>query len=287
VSVLLGVLTGFVTVRLLRVASRELLDAPALARRNYRDVVLPTAAGILVVFAALVVEAGRATLGAFGVGDEPGLNPARSLVLFACLGFGLLGFVDDLLGSGDDRGFRGHLRALRSGRVTTGLLKIVGGAAVAFVLASDVGFVTGRRLLADAVLIALAANLGNLLDRAPGRVLKVGLVAWIPLAVVLGTGAVGVALAPVIGAFCGLLGDDLRERLMLGDTGANVLGAVLGLAVVLDTGRGTRNAVLVALIVLNAAAELVSFSAVIERVPPLAVFDRLGRTGRPDRHRPP
>jgi UDP-N-acetylmuramyl pentapeptide phosphotransferase/UDP-N-acetylglucosamine-1-phosphate transferase len=282
VSILLGVFTGYVTVRLLRVGSRELLDAPALQRRNYRDLSLPTAAGILAVLAVLGVEAGRSTLGAFGVGDEPGLNPARSLVLFACLGFGLLGFVDDLLGSGDDRGFRGHLRALRSGRITTGVLKIVGGAAVAFVLASGVGFVTGRRLLADAVLIALAANLGNLLDRAPGRVIKVGIVVWVPLAIVLGTGAVGVAVAPVIGAFCGLLGDDLREQLMLGDTGANVLGAVLGLAVVLDLGRGTRNGVLVALIVLNVAAELVSFSSVIDRVPPLRAFDRWGRRRTPD-----
>ena len=111
---------------------------------------------------------------------------------------------------------------------------------MALVLASNVSFVSGRRLLTDAVLIALAANLANLLDRAPGRAIKFGLVAWVPIAVVAGTDAVGIAIAPVIGAFCGLLGDDLREHLMLGDTGANVLGAVLGLAVVLDVGPRAR-----------------------------------------------
>jgi hypothetical protein len=194
----------------------------------------------------------------------------------------LLGFVDDVLGTEEDRGFRGHLRALASGRLTTGLLKIIGGAAVAFVLVGLSGdLVSGKRVVADAVLIALAANLGNLLDRAPGRVIKVGLFAWIPIAVVAGTDAVGVAIAPVIGAFTGLFADDLHERLMLGDTGANVLGAVLGLAVVLELGRGPRNGVLVGLVLLTIAAEVVSFSRVIDRVPALRRFDLLGRRDQP------
>jgi UDP-GlcNAc:undecaprenyl-phosphate GlcNAc-1-phosphate transferase len=278
VIVVLGAVVGLLTVRLLVMSGRDVLDAPALERRNYRDRALPTAAGLLVILAVLIVEAGRDTLGAFGLGDEPGANIARALVLFACLGFGLLGLIDDLVGTEGDRGFRGHLRAIAHGRATTGAIKIFGGAAVALVLASNVSFVSGRRLLTDAVLIALAANLANLLDRAPGRAIKFGLVAWIPIAIVAGTDAVGIAIAPVMGAFCGLLGDDLREHLMLGDTGANVLGAVLGLAVVLDVGRGPRNFVLIGLILLTAAAEVISFSTVIKRVPILNRFDMLGRS---------
>lgn len=276
--VVVGAVVGLLTVRLLVMSGRDVLDAPALERRNYRDRALPTAAGLLVILAVLIVEAGRDTLGAFGLGDQPGENIARALVLFACLGFGLLGLIDDLVGTGGDRGFRGHLRAIAHGRATTGAIKIFGGAAVALVLASNVSFVSGRRLLTDAVLIALAANLANLLDRAPGRAIKFGLIAWVPIAIVAGTDAVGIAVAPVMGAFCGLLGDDLREHLMLGDTGANVLGAVLGLAVVLDVGRGPRNFVLIGLILLTAAAEVISFSTVIKRVPILHRFDMLGRS---------
>ncbi len=279
-SVLLGLVVGVLAVRFLVLAGRDILAAPVLQRRNYRDRIIPTAAGIFAVLAVLTIEAGRATFGAFGIGDELGHahHLERPLVLFACLGFGLLGFVDDTLGTEEERGFRGHLRALAQGRLTTGLLKIVGGAAIGFVLVGVGGdLVSGKRVVADAVLIALAANLGNLLDRAPGRAIKVGLLAWIPLALVMRGDAVGVAIAPVIGAFFGLLGDDLHERLMIGDTGANVLGAVLGLAVVLDLGRGPRNAILAGLVLLTVAAEAVSFSRVIDRVPPLRRFDLLGR----------
>ncbi|MGO9873822.1 MAG: hypothetical protein ACLPVY_08470 [Acidimicrobiia bacterium] len=275
--VFVGLVVGLLTVRLLVMWGRDLLDAPALQRRNFRDRPLPTAAGLLVVVAVLGVEAGRATLGAFGLGDEAGRNIARPLVLFACLGFGLLGLIDDLLGTEGDRGFRGHLHALAEGRVTTGVIKIFGGAAVALVLVANVPFGSGRQLLADAALIALAANAANLFDRAPGRAIKVGIVAWLPIAIVARGDAVGIAIAPVIGAFCGLLGDDLHEHLMLGDTGANVLGAVLGLAVVLDLGHGPRNFVLVGLVALTVAAEIVSFGAVIDRVPILRRFDMVGR----------
>jgi UDP-N-acetylmuramyl pentapeptide phosphotransferase/UDP-N-acetylglucosamine-1-phosphate transferase len=281
VNIVLAFACGLLAARVLLHAGHDILASPTLQRTNYRERVLPTAAGLFAVLAVLTVEAGRSTLGAFGIGEEPGDNPARTLVLFACLGFGLLGFLDDVLGTGDDRGFKGHLRALASGRVTTGLCKVIGGVAVAFILASQDDFVTGKRLLSDAVLIALAANLGNLLDRAPGRTLKLGLLCWIPIAVLAGTGPVGMAIAPVMGAFAALLGDDLREKLMLGDTGANVLGAVLGLACVLEVGRGARNVILVALVLLNLAAEFVSFSRVITRVPPLRAFDELGRKADP------
>lgn len=140
----------------------------------------------------------------------------------------------------------------------------------------------GLRLLLDAALVALAANTANLLDRAPGRLLKVAIVAYVPVTVALGTAPAGPALAVVLGAAAGLAAEDLGERLMLGDTGSNVIGAALGLGVVLGTSPGTRDVVLVVLAGLNLVAERVSFSSVIERVPPLRAADRWGRR-RPGR----
>jgi len=276
-TVVLGLVVGALTVLLLRMGARGMLHAPALARLNYRNHLLPTGGGVLIVMAVLVVEASRAVLGASGIGDEPGLTVQRSEVLFAVFAFGLLGLVDDLLGDGSARGFTGHVRALLHGEITTGFLKLFGGAAVAIVLVATPGFATGRRLIIDAVLIALAANLGNLLDRAPGRTIKAAMIAYVPLAIVLGDGTVGVAIAPAMGAAFGLLPADLHEELMLGDAGANVIGAVLGLGVVLGRGETTRTTALILLVVANVAAEIVSFSSIIDRVPPLRWLDHLGQ----------
>jgi UDP-N-acetylmuramyl pentapeptide phosphotransferase/UDP-N-acetylglucosamine-1-phosphate transferase len=268
---------GVVAAVLIERMSAPIMAAPALQRTNFRGRPLPTAGGILLLVAVLVVEAFRTAAAEFGAGDELSDELVRAIVLFACFAFAFLGLVDDLIGTEADRGFKGHLGALFHGRLTTGSLKLFGGAVVAVVLVATPGEVSGRRLIADAALVALAANGGNLLDRAPGRVAKASLLAYVPIAVVAGAGAVGTAVAPVMGATLGLLWADLRERMMLGDTGANLLGAVLGLAVVLETSRPTRTVVLVVLIAMNLAAERVSFSAVIDRTPGLRQLDRLGR----------
>ena len=85
------------------------------------------------------------------------------------------------------------------------------------------------------------------------------------------------AVALPVGAALGLLAADLAERSMLGDTGANALGAALGLATVLTVSGTARNVVFVVLLVLTLLSEVVSFSKVIRRVPPLHLIDRLGR----------
>jgi UDP-N-acetylmuramyl pentapeptide phosphotransferase/UDP-N-acetylglucosamine-1-phosphate transferase len=273
---LLAFVAGAVVVRVLAAGASDVLAAPTLRRRNYRDHELATAGGILLVLALVPIEAVRAVFELFDLGRE-GSSEARALVLLACLGFGLLGFVDDVLGTPADQGFRGHVRALGERRITTGMMKLAGGGALALVLVATARPTAGWRLVPDALLVALAANLVNLLDRAPGRAIKASLAAAVPLALVAGSGPVGLALAPVLGGAVGLLGDDLRERLMLGDTGANVLGAALGLAAVLELSTGPRYVVLAVLVALNIAAEVVSLSSVIDRTPPLRALDRLGR----------
>ena len=254
---------------------RDTFAAPLFQRTNVRGADVPVGVGVLLPV-VLVAAAAILVLGERIEWVELDDGALRTAVA-AATGFGLLGLLDDLAGDATSKGFSGHLRALGRRRLTTGAVKLFGGGAVAVLVASAGSDERPGRLLADAALIALAANLANLLDRAPGRVAKVALLAAAPIAVVAGADDRLVGPAVIVGATLALLAPDLRERLMLGDTGANVLGATLGLAVVLTTAASTRTIVLVVLLALNLVSERVSFSRVIDRTPPLRALDRLGR----------
>ena len=186
----------------------------------------------------------------------------------------LAGHADDRRGDEHERGFTGHLKAAAQGRLTGGVVKIAGvgvGGLVAGALLR-----TGWFTLECAALVGLAANLVNLVDRAPGRAGKVALLGAAPL-VLLGDTAWTTAAAGLLGALAGCLGADLSERGMLGDAGANAVGAVLGLGIALSCDRAGRFVALGALLALNLASERWSFSRGIERVAWLRALDRLGR----------
>jgi UDP-N-acetylmuramyl pentapeptide phosphotransferase/UDP-N-acetylglucosamine-1-phosphate transferase len=198
------------------------------------------------------------------------LPPAAAVL--AGLGSGVAGAYDDVAGArpaqARAKGVRGHLSALRRGQVTGGAVKVAGiGLAGLAAAATRPGARPPGDVLLNGAVVAGAANLVNLLDLRPGRALKAGL---------LGAGALGQP-GPA-GAVLALLPGDLAERAMLGDAGANALGALLGLALVERVGsRAGRAAALAVLAGLTAASEVVSFTAVINAVPPLRALDRLGR----------
>lgn len=223
-----------------------------------------------------------------------------ALVAFA------LGVVDDAYGNSDDRGYRGHFRALARGHMTTGMLKLIGVGAAALVVALILAQIapwgagdhaTWRRIAGvafAAAAIALTTNLVNLTDLRPGRALKVysllatGGVALVPGAMV-ASGVSGVTdiariaveslalLLALLGPVIAIWRYDLGERGMLGDAGANAMGAVAGALIVLGLPLWGLIGYTLVLLGLNAASERVSLSAVIERTPPLRWLDRLGR----------
>ena len=208
------------------------------------------------------------------------------------LSAGALGALDDLAGGVADKGLRGHLRALARGEVTTGAVKIVGlgltgllgvalvdyrgpgrGAAERPVGSGRSRWTAVLSSLVGGAVVAGAANAVNLFDLRPGRALKVTVAAGLPL-------VGGVAAATAVGSSLGVVRDDLWASSMLGDTGANAAGALLGLALVERTGLAGRAVALVGLAALTLASERVSFTQVIEANPVLRRADEWGRERR-------
>ncbi|GAA1018332.1 hypothetical protein Aple_101290 [Acrocarpospora pleiomorpha] len=135
-------------------------------------------------------------------------------------------------------------------------------------------------LFIDGAIIAGSANLANLFDLRPGRAIKVGLLAGAPLlaASLYGSRPATAALAAIpLGAAVALLPEDLAERAMLGDAGANSMGALLGLAASVRLSRKARLGVLGVVVGLTAASEKVSFTKVIANNPVLHRIDMIGR----------
>jgi UDP-N-acetylmuramyl pentapeptide phosphotransferase/UDP-N-acetylglucosamine-1-phosphate transferase len=262
--------------RLARSTLAEVAQRSTLERPNFRGRPVRMDAGPALALAASLSGGAGAALAA-----DRGLAAA---VLVAGLAAGAVGRYDDVAatrpGAPTAKGLRGHVLALRAGQVTSGVLKVVGIGVAGLAAAAVLPRHRTRPRLGRAVevtlgagVIAGTANLVNLFDLRPGRALKAGLLLAAPLA----GSRVGDAVAGPVGAAVALAGDDLRERIMLGDCGANAFGAVLGVAWAARTGIAGRAALLAGLVALTLASERVSFSQIIDAHPVLRALDQLGR----------
>ena len=215
----------------------------------------------------------------------------------ASLGGGLAGYIDDVDQGAHDggkvaKGLKGHLGALAHGQVTTGVIKIAGIGASALAASALVGSkatsVGGKvaDLAVNTVLIAGTANLANLLDLRPGRALKATVLVAAPLSYfscaaaktpaspasaqrLLASGLNAAAITALV--------EDLQETTMLGDTGANAAGALLGTSLAANDSWKLRLGTTLGVVGLILASEKVSFSKVIAANPALNWLDQLWR----------
>jgi UDP-GlcNAc:undecaprenyl-phosphate GlcNAc-1-phosphate transferase len=272
---------------LLALALAALLAPPTLralragghTRPNYRARELPHPLGVLVLVAALLALV-PLTL-TERIAHTAILYPGLIAVALYALGVACLGLIDDTLGRGRSgspapRGWRGHGAAAMRGELSTGALKAVGSLGLALLVTDFGGQSVGRWLLATAVLV-LATNALNLLDLRPGRAFKVFVLLGVGLTIgtrelrPLWTLGMFVGPALVAGVY------DLRERAMLGDTGANLLGALAGLWMVMTLSQTGQLIALALLLVVTVYGELSSISELVSRVPLLRGLDFWGR----------
>jgi UDP-GlcNAc:undecaprenyl-phosphate GlcNAc-1-phosphate transferase len=255
-------------------------------RPNYRSRELPFPFGVLTLAAALLALIPLMLIQEL---TSTALFHAEALpIAVYALGVLALGLIDDLLAPAAtlsaegapprplQRGWRGHGAAVLRGELSTGALKAAGSLGLALLAMSYLGLSNGRWLLAAGVLV-LATNVFNLLDLRPGRSTK----AFVLLGVGLTAGstelrplwALGLFAAPALVA--GVY--DLRERAMLGDTGANLLGALAGLWLVLTLSGTGQLVALILLAAITVYGELRSISGFVERTPGLRELDSWGR----------
>lgn len=250
---------------------------------NYRqrDVVNMAGIAIVIVWLILIALAMLLSVAAdsFSIPIPPGfiVNAKIALPLtLMIVGSAIFGFIDDSLGTREFSGFKGHIGALLKGRLTTGALKAIGIPVVA-IIASSLFSEGVLELIGNALIIALMVNTLNLFDLRPGRALKI----FIPLqlAAMLYCGKeLMTSFASLIGIAAAMIIPDLKERIMLGDSGSNVLGAVLGFSIAIGCDWSLKIPFMIILIALQQLAEYISISKIIEKIAFLRMLDDLGRS---------
>lgn len=271
------------------VLRRKRVKASQWERTNFHGATVSLRGGVAMAGAAVASAAVASALS-----DQP--RAALGGVV-ASLGGGLAGYIDDVDQGAHDggkvaKGLKGHLGALAHGQVTTGVIKIAGIGASALAASALVGSkatsVGGKvaDLALNTVLIAGTANLANLLDLRPGRALKATVLVATPLSYfscaaaktpaspasaqrLLASGLNAAAITALV--------EDLQETTMLGDTGANAAGALLGTSLAANDSWKLRLGTALGVVGLILASEKVSFSKVIAANPALNWLDQLWR----------
>lgn len=297
--IVLGIILTFFCVAGVRLAFPALRNNEKAQTLNYAGRSVSYGLGIVWIFFLLGELAFIAVGPKFKLIDPYPISLSSLILIMVAM---VLGFIDDVYGSGESRGFKGHLKALAQGKLTTGGLKLftISGACLLVAATSPLTaklssnllgapsglshtlVALGYGVLAGAA-IALSTNFINLCDLRPARAQKAflllaivgALIAWIHFGWLNALLVIVVALAPVIAVF----GLDAHEVGMLGDTGANPFGILAGCLVVFSFGLNLVGLAcyLVIMLALNLASEKVSFSKVISSNKLLTKLDNLGR----------
>ncbi|HHU33271.1 MAG: UDP-N-acetylmuramyl pentapeptide phosphotransferase [Zhaonellaceae bacterium] len=236
-------------------------------RKNYLD--QDTIVGMgLAIFASLII-----TYSAFSlfISIEPPV-----VLMFGCAIITLVGFLDDIWGNSLNKGLKGHFKALLQGTITTGCIKAIA-ALLSSVLISQFLSSNLAQLFINMGLIALNTNSINLFDLRPGRAIKYFLFCITIVALMLGINNETIWLFGLLGIIAFYIPLDLKGQVMLGDTGSNLLGFILGYYMALIPFNWFKFIYLIFLIIVHWYSEKNSISSLISRVRFLWYLDLLGR----------
>ncbi|MCL5057300.1 MAG: hypothetical protein M1130_04745 [Actinobacteria bacterium] len=264
---------GYGAVSIINKSMLDIITSAGFCRKNYLGKEIPAGAGVIFSLGALAVS----PLFLFALSGR--LIEKSAIFLLTLIVYTLLGLMDDCWGEQKSRGFKGHIKSLIEGRPTTGAVKALGGGLAALYIAVLIYAESGSLIMIplDALALALSVNTFNLLDLRPGRAGKVYLASAAVLIILFSSSPPVVFLALTAGSLAAYLPADLKGRAMMGDAGANALGAVMGLSVVWLFSVETKAVYLLALAAVNIISEKYSLTGIIASNRMLNYIDMLGR----------
>ncbi len=257
-------ITFIVTLLMLPVYKKTLLSL-GFVQSNYQEKEITISYGIFILLVEWIVS--------MIYPEETRMFYWLYLLLIA-----IVGTYDDWYGDRTIKGLSGHLKALLHGHLTSGFIKATVGGGVSFYI--GVKLSTGLfDTLLHTFIIALMMNTMNVFDVRPGRMLKVFFILFFGLSVstffyqkeIMGLILFSILLVVFF--------HDVHAKIMVGDSGANLIGFQLGIWISLYSGFLWKIVMLIILIYLHIYIEKYSISKWIDKHQIIKRIDLWGRKG--------
>ena len=252
---------------------KEMLLSANITKKNYKGDMIPVGMGIVFIPVSIM----NSLLLSVTMGNNINDKGVLLIFLVGIMTMATIGLIDDLIGNRDSTGFKGHIKSLLKGKLTTGGFKAIIGGLISLLIGSLLS-ANIVEILVNALIIALFTNLINLLDLRPGRSLK-GFLCVSILFIIIGLQKeIRIILISVIAYVIGYFPQDIKAKSMMGDVGSNTLGVVLGIVTAISFTLTLKYVILLLLILIHIVAEKYSITEIIKKNSVLNFIDELGRS---------
>lgn len=188
----------------------------------------------------------------------------------------LIGTIDDIYGDQYIKGIHNHLKSFFRAKITTGFIKAITGGLIAIMLAIRIGN-NIFEYIAHFFLILFMINTINIFDLRPGRALKLFFFLTLLLILINTSFLTDNFSLVVISVLLVVFYYDLRGKIMIGDSGSNLIGLHLGIWYSIFAPIYVEWSLILFLLVLHIYTEKYSLTKLIEKNRYLLRIDSWGR----------
>jgi UDP-N-acetylmuramyl pentapeptide phosphotransferase/UDP-N-acetylglucosamine-1-phosphate transferase len=198
------------------------------------------------------------------------------LILLGVFSAAFTGYIDD---NTDDpvKGITGHLKILLKRSITSGGIKAITGIFISLIISLTI-YNKPIDIFISLLIICLLQNFINIMDLRPGRAVKSYFFLLILSMLVININiiAISVNLCTAI-LLIFYIPYEFKEICMMGDTGSNVLGIIIGITIALSDNYIFKLSLLFLLVCAQLFADTYSLSILIKNNPILNFIDKAGR----------